>query len=81
MGLMTVPRDDPHVSSDAEATDEATLPLDGGTIYVCQDGPRDAPALVLIHGSGSSSRTWNPMVPLLTAAHRVIRIDLLGHGR
>jgi len=78
---VTVPGDEPHVTSEAEATEEATLPLDGGTIYVCQDGPRDAPALLLIHGSGCSSRTWDPMVPLLTASHRVIRIDLLGHGR
>lgn len=71
----------PHAKSDFEATEEATLPLDGGNIYVRQDGPRDAPALLLIHGSGSSTRTWDPMVPLLTASHRVIRIDLLGHGR
>jgi hypothetical protein len=40
---MTVPHDEPHVKGDAEATDEATLPLDGGNIYVRQDGPRDAP--------------------------------------
>ncbi|MGW4164539.1 alpha/beta fold hydrolase [Streptomyces sp. NPDC004788] len=46
-----------------------------------QDGPRDAPALLLIHGSASSTRSWDPMVPLLTGSHRVIRIDLLGHGR
>jgi pimeloyl-ACP methyl ester carboxylesterase len=78
---MTVSHDGPHVKSDAEATEEATLPLDGGNIYVRQDGPRDAPALLLIHGSGSSTRTWDPMVPLLTTSHRVIRIDLLGHGR
>jgi pimeloyl-ACP methyl ester carboxylesterase len=79
-GLMTVPHDEPHVKSD-QATGEATLPLDGGNIYVRQDGPRDAPALLLIHGSASSTRTWDPMVPLLTTSHRVIRIDLLGHGR
>ncbi len=28
----------------AEATSDSTLPLDGGNIYVRQDGPRDAPA-------------------------------------
>jgi pimeloyl-ACP methyl ester carboxylesterase len=78
---MTVPHDEPHVKCDAEATGEATLPLDGGNIYVCQDGPGDAPVLLLIHGSASSTRTWDPLVPLLTTSHRVIRIDLLGHGR
>ncbi|WP_214323842.1 alpha/beta hydrolase [Nonomuraea sediminis] len=58
-----------------------TLPLDDGDLYVCQDGPRDAPALLLIHGSASSTRSWDSLVPLLTGFHRVIRIDLLGHGR
>jgi len=78
---MTVPHDEPHVRGDAEATEEATLPLDGGNIYVRQDGPRDAPALLLIHGSGFSTHSWDVLVPLLTTSHRVIRIDLLGHGR
>lgn len=49
-------------------------------IHVRQDGPHDAPALLLIHGTASSLRTWDPMVPLLTGSHRVIRIDLLGCG-
>lgn len=65
----------------AGATESATLSLDDGDIYVCQDGPRDAPALLLIHGSASSTRSWDPLVPMLTGSHRVIRIDLLGHGR
>ncbi|MFF0475857.1 alpha/beta fold hydrolase [Streptomyces sp. NPDC004284] len=62
-------------------TENSTLPLDDGDLHVCQDGPRDAPALLLVHGSASSTRSWNAMVPLLSGAHRVIRIDLLGHGR
>lgn len=65
----------------AETTESPTLSPDDGGIHVCQDGPRDAPALLLIHGSASSTRSWDPLVPLLTGSHRVIRIDLLGHGR
>ncbi|MFI6173574.1 alpha/beta fold hydrolase, partial [Nocardia sp. NPDC051052] len=53
----------------------------GGEIYVSQDGPRDAPALLLIHGTAASGRSWDPMVPLLTGSHRVIRVDLLGCGQ
>lgn len=52
-----------------------------GTIFVSQDGPRDASALVLIHGLGGSTRWWDPVVPVLASSYRVIRIDLLGHGR
>jgi pimeloyl-ACP methyl ester carboxylesterase len=66
---------------DADATGDSTLPVDGGNIYVRQDGPHDAPALLLIHGLGSSARSWDPVVPMLAASYRVIRIDLLGHGR
>lgn len=65
----------------AQATEESTLPLDDGEIHVRQDGPRDAPVLLLIHGTAASLRTWDPMVPLLTGSHHVIRIDLLGCGR
>jgi pimeloyl-ACP methyl ester carboxylesterase len=74
---MTIPDDRPHGNSGAEVI----LSLDDGEIYVRQDGPRDAPALLLIHGNASSARWWDELVPLLTGSHRVIRIDLLGYGR
>ncbi|RBQ21305.1 alpha/beta hydrolase [Spongiactinospora rosea] len=62
-------------------TESTIMSLDDGDIHVSQDGPRDAPALLLLHGSASSTRSWDAMVPLLTGSHHVIRIDLLGHGR
>jgi pimeloyl-ACP methyl ester carboxylesterase len=65
----------------ADATGDSILPLDGGNISVSEDGPRDAPALVLIHGLGASARWWDPIVARLAGSYRVIRIDLLGHGR
>jgi pimeloyl-ACP methyl ester carboxylesterase len=74
---MTIGDDPSHVSVGAEGT----LALDDGAIYVRQDGPRDAPALLLIHGNASSARWWDELVPMLTGSHRVIRIDLLGYGR
>jgi pimeloyl-ACP methyl ester carboxylesterase len=45
-------------------------------------GPRlgTAPVLWMIHGIGDSSRTWEPVLPLLAAKHTVIAPDLLGHG-
>jgi pimeloyl-ACP methyl ester carboxylesterase len=78
---MTVSDGQPHVNGEAEGTESSILSLDDGDIYVCQDGPREAPALLLIHGSASSTRSWGLLVPMLTKSHRVIRIDLLGHGR
>jgi pimeloyl-ACP methyl ester carboxylesterase len=49
-------------------------------INVRQDGPHEAPALLLIHGTAASQRSWDPLVPLLTGAHQVIRVDLPGYG-
>ncbi|NUR83848.1 MAG: alpha/beta hydrolase [Nonomuraea sp.] len=65
----------------AEATGKPTMAVDGSDIYVQQDGPPGAPPLVLIHGLAASTRSWDAILPLLTTSHRVIRIDLLGHGR
>jgi pimeloyl-ACP methyl ester carboxylesterase len=66
---------------EAPATGHPTLSVGGAQIHVTQDGPRDAPAVVLIHGFTASSRSWDPLVPMLAEGYRVIRIDLLGHGR
>ncbi|MFJ3205723.1 alpha/beta fold hydrolase [Streptomyces sp. NPDC086989] len=78
---MTVSEQDPSVRGRGAADGGSIVSLDDGDIHVRQDGPRGAPALLLVHGSASSTRSWDAMAPLLTGAHRVIRIDLLGHGR
>ncbi|NED89281.1 alpha/beta hydrolase [Streptomyces sp. SID11233] len=49
-------------------------------MHVVRHGPRQAPPLLLIHGSGSSGGAWSPIVPALSARHHVIRVDLSGHG-
>jgi pimeloyl-ACP methyl ester carboxylesterase len=72
---------EPHARGDAEANSSLLLPLDGGNMYVRLDGRREVPPLVLIHGLAASSRWWDPLVPLLTTSYRVIRIDMLGHGK
>jgi pimeloyl-ACP methyl ester carboxylesterase len=76
---MTVSNDKSRLP--ATATEESTLPLDGGELHVGQDGPRDAPALLLIHGTAASLRSWDPLVPLLTGSRHVIRVDLPGCGQ
>lgn len=41
----------------------------------------EGPAVLLIHGITSSSRTWRAVMPGLAERHTVIAPDLLGHGR
>jgi len=40
----------------------------------------DGPAVVLIHGLGAALDWWDDIVPSLAKRHRVIRLDLIGHG-
>jgi pimeloyl-ACP methyl ester carboxylesterase len=37
--------------------------------------------VVLVHGITVDRRMWDPQLPALQRAHRVIRLDLIGHGR
>lgn len=37
--------------------------------------------LLLVHGLGSSVRDWEYQVPLLSRSHRIIALDVRGHGR
>ena len=39
-----------------------------------------APVVLLIHGIGDSSRTWDDVIPLIARTRTVIAPDLLGHG-
>lgn len=38
-------------------------------------------AIVLLHGFLENQRMWHDMIPELTKKHRVIAVDLLGHGQ
>jgi len=38
------------------------------------------PALLLIHGTGSSAHSWHRLAPLLAGSFRVTAFDLPGHG-
>jgi pimeloyl-ACP methyl ester carboxylesterase len=54
--------------------------VDGVRLHVRDSGPKDAPAVVLIHGFGASLHTWEPWARALARKHRVIRLDLPGCG-
>lgn len=56
-----------------------TLP-DGAVAHVRDQGNRQGPVLVLIHGSNASLHTWEPWVALLGAKYRVVTMDMPGHG-
>lgn len=43
-------------------------------------GPRDAPAIVLVHGFAASTHAWDVWARTLASDHRVVVLDLPGHG-
>lgn len=52
----------------------------GRTVHYRDRGPKEAPVLLLLHGSNASLYTWEPWVAELSGDYRVITLDLLGHG-
>ncbi len=53
---------------------------DGLTVHLRDEGPKDAPALILLHGSNASLHTWQQWVDRLGKDVRIIRYDQPGHG-
>ncbi len=53
---------------------------DGLTVHLRDEGPRDAPAIILLHGSNADMHTWQQWADDLKADYRVIRYDQIGHG-
>ena len=53
---------------------------EGRQIHVRDEGPRDAPVIVLLHGSNADLHTWQEWIDRLKEDYRVIRFDQRGHG-
>lgn len=43
-------------------------------------GPSGAPELVVIHGITERHETWRPLIDVWQTTHRVLAVDLRGHG-
>jgi pimeloyl-ACP methyl ester carboxylesterase len=56
------------------------LDLPSGEVQVAERGPRNAPPIVLIHCYTCAIDWWDEMMPLLQGDHRLVAVDLLGHG-
>lgn len=56
------------------------LELEGVRLHLRDTGPRAAPAVIFLHGFGSSLHTWEDVAKGLEADFRVIRFDLPGFG-
>jgi len=64
-----------YLNSPADYVDVAGLRL-----HVRDSGPKDGPAVIFLHGFGSSLHTWEAWAAALGQDKRVIRLDLPGFG-
>jgi 3-oxoadipate enol-lactonase len=55
--------------------------LSQARIFYVQDGPADAPVLVLSNSLGSNADMWALQIPALARHFRVLRYDTRGHGK
>jgi pimeloyl-ACP methyl ester carboxylesterase len=78
LAVNTIVTDDETKSAKADIG--RILELPEGDLQIREDGPRDKPAIVFLHGFASSMHWWTPLVERLGRDFRLIRIDLLGHG-
>ncbi|MDX6595253.1 MAG: hypothetical protein QOI72_635 [Solirubrobacterales bacterium] len=56
------------------------LHLPGGEMQIVEGGPRGGKPIVLLHCFTCAIDWWDGMRPRLEADHRVVAVDLLGHG-
>lgn len=54
--------------------------ISGHSIFTIDEGDKNLPVIVLIHGFPTSSWDWNLIWEPLKASHRLVCIDMLGFG-
>jgi pimeloyl-ACP methyl ester carboxylesterase len=77
-----VSSDPPAWFEDALATPGAPgqVEVAGARVGYLAWGDPGAPPLVLVHGGAAHARWWAGVAPLLAEDHRVLALDLSGHG-
>jgi pimeloyl-ACP methyl ester carboxylesterase len=64
----------------AHAPIERRIEVEGCEIATLAWGEPGAPPVVLVHGGAAHARWWTALAPLLATTHRVLALDLSGHG-
>lgn len=68
------------VTPDAARTTYRTVEVDGLNIFYREAGPKDAPAVLLLHGFPTSSQMFRNLIPALADTFHVVAPDYPGFG-
>jgi pimeloyl-ACP methyl ester carboxylesterase len=80
LGLNTIVTGRETKSAEVTEPGGRILHLNGGDLQVREVGPRDGSPIVLVHCFSCAMNWWDGMLPKLKRDHRIIEVDLLGHG-
>jgi len=80
LALNTISVDNETKGAEVTEPGGRILHLRDGDMQVTEHGPRGASPIVLIHCFSCAINWWNRVMPLIDRHHRVIAVDLLGHG-
>ena len=69
------------VESTSGTTTYHRVTVDGVSIFYREAGPKDAPTIVLLHGFPSSSREFDPLIPLLATRYHLVAPDFPSFGQ
>ena len=81
MVSMAVPAFTQDLHSSRRSISYHTVDIQGLKIFYREAGPVDAPTVLLLHGFPSSSRMWEPLLPLLADKYHLIAPDYPGFGK
>lgn len=77
---MTVQAPPQDLRSSRRSISYHTIEIDALEIFYREAGPVNAPTVLMLHGFPSSSRMWEPLLPLLADKYHLIAPDYPGFG-
>ena len=69
-----------NMTSSRQSISYHSVEIQGLDIFYREAGPANAPTVLLLHGFPSSSRMWEPLLPLLADNYHLIAPDYVGFG-
>lgn len=70
----------PAVAADLPKTSHKTVKVGDLDVFYREAGPKDAPAVLLLHGFPTSSQMFRNLIPALADKYRVVAPDYPGYG-